>query len=82
MFFVGTFGVGVLRARMPKLALLSNFSALVEVDDDGSGTNPQPTPRSALARYTMCVICFPTFLSNVELPHDHELIHKEKACSI
>ncbi|KAJ7882480.1 hypothetical protein B0H13DRAFT_2667361 [Mycena leptocephala] len=30
MFFVGTFGVGVLRVRMPKLALMGSFSALVE----------------------------------------------------
>ncbi|KAJ7909259.1 hypothetical protein B0H13DRAFT_2661550 [Mycena leptocephala] len=30
MFFVGTFGVGVLRVSMPKLALMGSFSALVE----------------------------------------------------
>jgi hypothetical protein len=76
------FFVGVLCARMPKLALMSSFSALVEVGDDGSGANPQQTPKSALAPYTMYVICFPTFLGNIELLHDHELIHKEKACSI
>ncbi|KAJ7328509.1 hypothetical protein DFH08DRAFT_884074 [Mycena albidolilacea] len=57
MFFLGTFAMGVLRARMPKLALMGIFGTIVM--DVFCSTGPLlPTPQYTIAKMFLIPTCY------------------------